>query len=117
MPKNKKGKVPLYKKKRSKEEKKFWKEIEEEEGFEVVEEKNVHELKGEHSYEMVDDNLRLVVCKRCEKKGIIHGTRLFPPHLYDLRDGKIYYREDVNSDFRKLKDIETVRGIHEVSDS
>lgn len=90
---------PLYKRKRTAEEEKFWRRYK----YKLVKEKSVQEIdkNKKHRYEIIDQNLRLAECVICRKKGIRHGIRLFPPHLYDLRNGVLYYRPNKKSKFKR----------------
>jgi len=47
-------------------------------------------------YEIVDQNLRMAECV-VHRDNFAHGIKLFPPHLYDLRDG-IVFAKDVKED-------------------
>lgn len=47
-----------------------------------------------------DNNYRMCYCTIHEKK-IAHGVRLFPPHLWDWKDGEIFHRESMNSEWKK----------------
>ncbi len=96
---SKKKVKPLYKRRRTKKEEKFWKKH----GYKLEKVKDVQEIAktGKHRYKIIDNNLRLAECVVCRKKGIEHGVRLFPPHCWDLRNGILYYRPDAKSKFKK----------------
>ena len=44
-------------------------------------------------YEYVNKNLRLAECT-VHRKNFSHGIRLFPPHLWNLVDGVVYYKKE-----------------------
>lgn len=44
-------------------------------------------------FSLPDKNTRMIECQ-VHTKNFTHGYRLFPPHLWDLREGVIYKRND-----------------------
>ena len=51
-------------------------------------------------FKMVNQNLRLVECT-VHRGAFSHGYRLHPPHLFDLRDGIIFHRQDTKSKWKR----------------
>ena len=51
-------------------------------------------------YVMTNMDLRMAECT-VHTDAFTHGVRMHPPHLWDLRDGIIYYRENIKAPWVK----------------
>lgn len=51
-------------------------------------------------YVMTNMDLRMAECT-VHTDAFTHGVRMHPPHLWDLRDGIIYYRESIKAPWVK----------------
>ncbi len=65
-------------------------------GIEYTDEQQVFKLTPKEAekcrFEITDNTQRLAECT-VHHGAFSHGVRLHPPHLYDLRDGKVYFKE------------------------
>jgi hypothetical protein len=72
----------------------FWKNTREKD-IERVPEKIVFALTPEEAekcrFTKPDKNYRMAECT-VHRKNFSHGVRMFPPHLWDWKDGKIYQK-------------------------
>lgn len=83
--------------------KRFWEQAKKAGKVKYVPDKSVFDFSKKEAkrcrFVMVNQNLRLVECTVHRGK-FSHGYRLHPPHLYDLRKGIIYHREDTKSKWK-----------------
>lgn len=72
--------------------------------IETVEETQVFHLTQKEAkkcrYVMVNMDQRMAECT-VHTDGFTHGVRMHPPHLYDLRDGIVYYRENIGAEWQR----------------
>lgn len=75
----------------------FWEHAKQHNKVENYEEREVFKLTQEEAdkcrYVMGNKNLRMAECI-VHREGFSHGIRLHPPHLYNLKDGIVYYKKD-----------------------
>lgn len=85
---------------------KFWDSVEKAKNSETHEDQEVFHLTQKEAakcrFEIIDQNNRLAECT-VHQGTFSHGVRLFPPHLWDIRDGIVYHK--VNGEWVKWSPI------------
>lgn len=76
---------------------KFWESVDKAANSELHEDKEVFHLSQKEAakcrYEIVDQDNRLAECT-VHRDVFSHGVKLFPPHLYDIRKGILYFKKN-----------------------
>lgn len=83
---------------------KLWEVAKARKKVETVEEQELLSLTDKEfkkcTFRIVNQSERLAECQ-FHTKGMRHGVRLFPPHLYNItEDGKLEYRESQDKPFK-----------------
>ena len=82
--------------------KKIWADAERRKEVERIQENEVFHLSPKEAkkcrYEIINQSERMAECT-VHTGGFSHGVRMFPPHLYDLRNGKVYFRQSQKSEW------------------
>lgn len=76
--------------------KRLWDQAERNKTIEYVPEKEVFHLSPKEAkkcrYEIINQTERMAECT-VHKSNFSHGVRLHPPHLWDLREGKVFMKK------------------------
>ncbi len=51
-------------------------------------------------YEIIDQSLRMAECM-VHRDNFSHGIRLFPPHLYEIKDGIVFCRDTIKGEWQR----------------
>lgn len=100
------GKVKMrpLKNKLSKEARRFWAIASKSGAVKTFEENEVFRLSKEEAkkcrFKITNQAWRLAECT-VHTGNFSHGIRLFPPHLWDLRNGKVYHRENEKAKWKR----------------
>lgn len=82
--------------------KQLWASAERRKEIEYIQENQVFHLSPKEAkrcrYEIINQSTRMAECT-VHTGDFSHGVRMFPPHLFDLRKGKVYFRQSQKSEW------------------